>query len=49
MAKSSNYDAIRIFISVKAGNDTNNAITVNYLDSVCATRHYHSTKINSGR
>lgn len=28
--------------------DTNNAITVNYSDSVCATEHYYSTKINSG-
>lgn len=48
MAKSCDYEAIRVFISVNVGKDTNNAITVNYSDSVCATRHYHSTKINSG-
>ncbi|EHS3190539.1 hypothetical protein ABT176_003836 [Escherichia coli] len=48
MAKSSDYEAIRVFISVNVGKDTNNAITVNYSGSVCATRHYHSTKINSG-
>ena len=48
MAKSCDYEAIRVFISVNVGKYTNNAITVNYSDSVCATRHYHSTKINSG-
>ena len=45
MAKSCDYEAIRVFISVNVGKYTNNAITVNYSDSVCATRHYHSTKI----
>lgn len=49
MAKSSDYEAIRVFISVNVGKDTNNVIAVNYSDSACATRHYHSTKINSGR
>ncbi|MFT2568290.1 GlcNAc transferase, partial [Escherichia coli] len=48
MAKSCDYEAIRVFISVNVGKDTNNAITVNYSDSVCATRHYYSTKIKSG-
>ncbi|STG83962.1 OmpT [Escherichia coli] len=48
MAKSCDYEAIRVFISVNVGKYTNNALQLIIQIAFVPTRHYHSTKINSG-